>query len=50
MRHRQRHDALRRTAVVCLPVVLDPSRVRGVGVRMARADVVMLARDHAAKP
>lgn len=49
MRHREADGLAGHRAVAQFPVILNPSGVRCVLVKVARRDVVMLATDHAAK-
>lgn len=50
MRQREAERAVAELAVVVAAMIFKPSRVRCVGVQVLRADVVVLAVDHAAKP
>lgn len=46
MPHGEADDPVRHRAVVERAVILDPGRMLGVGVQVARRDVVVLAIDH----
>ena len=49
MRQRQPERPVAQLAVVLASMIFQPRRMRGVLVKMLRADVVMLATDHKAK-
>lgn len=49
MRQSKLEGSLRERAIIEVAVILKPSRMCGVLVKMARADVVMLTAHHPAK-